>query len=38
VETRVPKYLFTLTTIVINFAFALVLVKASDWVVGKDMV
>jgi sterol desaturase/sphingolipid hydroxylase (fatty acid hydroxylase superfamily) len=26
---------FTLTTIVINFAFALLLVKASDWVVGK---
>lgn len=26
---------FTITTIVINFAFALLLVKASDWVVGK---
>ncbi|TLF45535.1 sterol desaturase family protein [Maribacter aurantiacus] len=32
----VPNFFFTLTTIVINFFLAFLLLKASDWAVGND--
>ena len=32
----VPNFFFTLTTIVINFALAFLLLKSSDWVIAND--